>query len=120
MFALKEDLRLKERHPDTVGWREFSAIERRFPHIAHNLVSHWRQGDIDSYMDSLLIDSRGDRRGFPEEVLEELVFLAGIRWHFTHETLRPIDDTRLEPFRFGVTDYDANHTQTTKGGWLLV
>lgn len=120
MFAHMDDLSIKERRPDTVGLRDFSAIERRFPHIAHNLVRLWQTRDIDRYMDSLLIDSRGDRLGFSEEVLEELVFLAGIRWQFSHQAIRPIDDNRLEPFQFGVTDYDANQTQATQGGWLLI
>lgn len=120
MFALKADLSIKERRPDTAGWREFSAVERRFPHIVHNLIKLWQSAEIDGYMDSLLIDSRGDRQGFPEEVLEELVFLAGIRWHFNHQTVRPIEETRLEPFRFGITDYDANQPKVIKGGWLLI
>lgn len=120
MFAHLADLRVSERRPDKAGWREFSAIERRFPHIAQKLTSLWGTREIDRYMDSLLIDSRGDRQGFPEEVLEELVFLAGIRWYFTHHAARLIDETRFEPFQFGLTDYDAASAKPIKGGWILV
>jgi hypothetical protein len=58
-----------------------SAIEARFARIARELVARWNRVDIDDYLDSLLIDTRGNRMGFPPDVLEEIMFLAGVRWY---------------------------------------
>ena len=65
-----------------------SAIELRFARIARELTARWHGSDIDNYLDSLLIDTRGSRMGFPPEVLEEIMFLAGVRWN-TEKTPLP-------------------------------
>jgi hypothetical protein len=45
----------------------------RFPRIANGLASGWRDRDATMrYIDELLTDTRGDRQGFPANVLEEL------------------------------------------------
>src|SRR5437763_13232379 len=64
----------------TVTWRDALPHElhpetlcSRFPRIANGLASGWR--DRDSTLrcfDELLTDRRGDRQGFPANVLEEL------------------------------------------------
>jgi hypothetical protein len=97
-----------------------SAIERHFPRVADELVAKWRTGDVDPYLMSLLIDDRGDRLGFPSEVLDELVMLSGMRWHLGHGTSIPIEETRMEEFHFGVTDWDPAQIHTLKGAWVLV
>lgn len=61
-----------------------SAIEIRFPRIARELTARWQTPGIDFYIDSLLIDTRGNRMGFPPDVLEEIMFLAGVRWYLGH------------------------------------
>lgn len=48
----------------------------RYPRIANRLAFLWRdEGLAGYYLDELLIDRRGDRRGFPAEVAVELVKL---------------------------------------------
>ncbi len=104
----------------TPGYRRCSAIERRFPHIANELTSRWGQGTVDVYLDSLLIDYRGGRLGFPEDVLEELVFLAGVRWYIVHASSTLVDENRMEAFQFGVTDWVQTKHLPVKDAWLLV
>lgn len=62
-----------------------SAIERFFPRIASELTQNWFRVGIDDLLGSLILDDRSSRHGFPLEVFDELLFLADIRWHLTHE-----------------------------------
>jgi hypothetical protein len=74
-----------------------SALETRFPRIARELAARWRSPGIDFYIDSLLIDTRGDRMGFPADVLEEIMFLAGVRWYLSRsETPQTMESPRDE------------------------
>jgi len=57
----------------------------RFPRIANTLAAGW--GDRDGtmrYLDDLLTDRRGGRKGFPADVLEELhslkAFFESVHW----------------------------------------
>jgi hypothetical protein len=48
----------------------------RFPHIANRLAVEWPTASTcRPYFDDLLLDSRGDRKGFPERVALELAAL---------------------------------------------
>ena len=70
--------------PTTVRWMdtlpsEFqpAAIAKGFPRIANTLATLWTRPDaFQSYLDDLLIDKRGARRGFPLNVLAELHALS--------------------------------------------
>lgn len=62
-----------------------SAIEVLFPRIARELTQHWFRTGIDDLLGHLILDDRSGRHGFPLEVIEELMFLADIRWHLTHD-----------------------------------
>lgn len=56
--------------------RPLSVVDR-FPRIANILARTCLDGaDFAAYMDSLLQDRRGDRRGFPNDVRSELVILG--------------------------------------------
>lgn len=52
------------------------ALLQQFPRIANALARVW-QDDLDSrlYLDDLLIDRRGGRRGFPPDVHHDLMLL---------------------------------------------
>jgi hypothetical protein len=72
--------------PATVRWasnfpdgiRPF-ALLKQFPRIANMLARTWTdQPALESYLESLLTDRRGGRRGFPPEVLNELLTLRYI------------------------------------------
>jgi hypothetical protein len=102
----------------TPAWNGLSAIERRFPRIASELRNLWSDKEIDTYIDSLLLDDRGDRMGFPIEVLDELMFLAGIRWHLCHLCGTVIDSTLPEEFNF--TGRSAASGNIYPGSWVLL
>jgi hypothetical protein len=55
-------------------------LARQFPRIANAISRQWRSPAFClAYLDELLIDKRGDRRGFPLEILLEL---AALKSHF--------------------------------------
>lgn len=62
-----------------------SALETHYPRICTALVQLWFCDEIDTYLDSLILDDRFDRRGFPYEVIDELLFLSDLRWVMCHE-----------------------------------
>jgi hypothetical protein len=53
-----------------------TALLRRYARIANVIAAAWRDSKASrSYMDGLLNDDRGDRQGFPPDVLDELLAL---------------------------------------------
>lgn len=55
-----------------------SAIETGFPGIAEKLVLLWGHPECLSYLGKLIIDNRGNRKGFGLDVMDELVLLVEI------------------------------------------
>jgi hypothetical protein len=55
-----------------------SPLERLFPRIAIQVVAHWGHKEFEKYASDLIIDSRGDRRGLPKEVLSDVLFLYAL------------------------------------------
>jgi hypothetical protein len=51
-------------------------LEARFPRIAKTVRERWGTCELDGYLDRLLIDDRGNRDGFPPEVVEALLALS--------------------------------------------
>lgn len=93
-----------------------SAIERLFPRIARELASRWKGMEIDTYLDSLLIDTRGNRMGFPSEVLEEIMFLAGIRWYLSKDAEPSTLESPRDEFSFCTDEF---RRCGTTGSWVL-
>ncbi len=106
------------RTPHSNARNEASAIEKAFPRISGEICALWAGGEIDAYIDSLLLDDRGDRMGFPIEVLDELIFLAGIRWHLSHLCGTVIESTSPEAFSF--TGNRSELCGTDPGSWVLL
>lgn len=59
---------------------QFSHLEQKFPRIAMKLVEVWQSDACRDYLHSLLMDDRGDRQGFPADVMDELLMLDSIHW----------------------------------------
>jgi hypothetical protein len=60
-------------------------LARRFPRIANSIAESWRRvARCEEYFDTLVVDSRGNRKGFPPEVARELIKLRGF-----YSTLHP-------------------------------
>jgi hypothetical protein len=53
-----------------------TALLRQYPRIANVIAAAWRDSKaLRSYMDCLFTDTRGNRQGFPPDVLGELLAL---------------------------------------------
>ena len=51
-------------------------LPRRFPRIANSICALWRRvAQCEEYLDSLIVDQRGGRQGFPADVAQELTTL---------------------------------------------
>lgn len=100
MFANVFDLKPEPATARRAKWHEVSAIERKFARIANELATRWQRDDIDAYLDSLLLDDRGNRQGFPPEVLEEIMFLSSIRWQMLHPAYSRADEGLVDQFSF--------------------
>lgn len=94
-----------------------SALERHFPRIARELTARWDGPDIDTYLDSLLIDMRGNRMGFPSEILEEIMFLAGVRWYLSKNVVPHTLESPKDEFSFCTDEF---RRCGTTGSWVLV
>ncbi|MEO6023335.1 MAG: hypothetical protein ABIP64_09500 [Burkholderiales bacterium] len=53
-----------------------SALEKHFPRIVDKIVLMWATEEFPEFLNGMMIDKRGDRQGFPLEVLEEMMFLT--------------------------------------------
>ena len=74
-----------------------SELETGFPHIVARLTASWP--DVQEYVDGLLIDTRGGRRGFPMDAMSEILFLSDLLWWHAHESNKEAAYT--EDFHFG-------------------
>lgn len=73
-------------------------LKTLFPRVHQNVVALWGTGPGEAYLDSLIVDDRGNRQGFPPDVLRALLVLQ--RVHFqTFGTFQKIDpwDVGLKP-----------------------
>jgi len=53
------------------------ALARTFPRIANNIAELWRHvARCEDYFATLVVDQRGDRKGFPPDVAQELTALC--------------------------------------------
>lgn len=52
-----------------------SELEKNFPHIVEKMVMLWSHEGVGAFLSHLLIDDRGDRKGFTGDIMSELMFL---------------------------------------------
>lgn len=55
-----------------------SALERRYLRIAEKITLMWGDPEAVRYLESLVVDKRGDRVGFDKEAVSELMMLSSI------------------------------------------
>lgn len=68
---LPEDLHVKE-----VGYIDYIGV--RFPHISERIRLLWGYADCVAYLESLLVDDRGGRQGFPKDIFMMITELVDI------------------------------------------
>jgi hypothetical protein len=67
-----------------------NALLAKFPRIANLIAVLWRDpNSLRRYVDDLLVDSRGNRQGFPLHVLRELFALRAYYDQLHPQTSRP-------------------------------
>lgn len=64
------------RPPESINTR--SAIETAYPKIMEKIILTWGHPECEKFLNSLMIDSRGDRQGFDPEIMSELMLLAAL------------------------------------------
>ena len=92
---------------------EASAVER-IGHIQNKVCMMWRSPELDSYLNSLLMDSRGgQRQGFPIEITQDLLFLTEF-----NKYVRAIDlSTRINiPLKDAYQKVDTDDRTRTGSG----
>lgn len=52
-----------------------SELEKNYPRIVERITLLWGHSDIASYLGNLVIDARGDRKGFSFEIMTEIMLL---------------------------------------------
>ena len=68
----------KKKKPESRDPLCISALEKRFPRIVDKIVLMWGTTEFSTYLNTMIIDNRGDRQGFPFDVLEEMMFLTSL------------------------------------------
>ena len=71
-------------------------LKTLFPRIHQNLLALWGTGQGEAYVDGLIVDERGNRKGFPPDVLRGLLVLQRI--HFEKfGTFKKVDPWDIGP-----------------------
>ena len=67
-----------------------TTLMAKFPRVANLVAVLWKDPDSwRRYVDDLLVDKRGNRQGFPLDVLREIFELRGYYDELRPPTLRP-------------------------------
>lgn len=83
-----------------------AAVEQ-FPHIAKRISVFWGSRDFERFIATLILDERGNRRGFPMDVMSELMFLARFARFMAPPKVTDIWDDHAKPKRFDKKDVPA-------------
>ncbi|MDO8932392.1 MAG: ankyrin repeat domain-containing protein [Rhodocyclaceae bacterium] len=80
------------KHPlfESLGDSYPAHLEERFDRVLSKIEQLWGKPEVGDYFSELLIDTRGGRKGFPREVMKEIILL---REFSELETLRAAEKT---------------------------
>jgi hypothetical protein len=53
-------------------------LEEKYPRIIQQLTLLWGHPELETFFEKLWIDDRGNRQGFPPEVMSELMFCSSL------------------------------------------
>jgi ankyrin repeat protein len=80
---------------DPLGDYYPNTLEQRYERILKKIVELWNEPEIDDYFTSLIVDSRGGRKGFEADVFNDIHQLHKFR---ESERLREVED-KIEAVR---------------------
>lgn len=71
-------------------------LEASYPRILANILKKWETPrEEQDYLNDLVVDARGDRQGFPTQVMEELLFISAVYHRWLNDRRRKADPKRL-------------------------
>lgn len=54
------------------------ALEQQYPRVLNRIMELWDSAEIDAYFTDLMVSSRPDRQGFPQEVASDIMYLSSV------------------------------------------
>jgi len=67
---------LEREYPKAPPYQPLPVVERHYPRIAQAIRQLWGTPEMDRFFNRMLIDERGNRAGFPSEVVQALLALS--------------------------------------------
>lgn len=52
------------------------ALEKQFPRVFEKIMALWDSPEFDVYLAQLMMTTRSDRQGFPQEVASDIIYLS--------------------------------------------
>lgn len=72
-------------------------LEKGYPRVFKKILENWdTPKEQQAYFNDLVVDVRGDRQGFPPEVMAELLFVSAIYHRWLNDRRRRADPQRLK------------------------
>ena len=76
--SLALHMKSHDKGKEPVDRKYVCALEKQFPRVVDKILLMWGAKEFAEFLATLMLDNRGDRQGFPFEVIEELMFLQEI------------------------------------------
>ena len=67
---------LEREYPKAPPYQPFPVVAQHYPRIAQAIRQLWGTPEMDRFFNRMLIDERGNRAGFPPEVVKALLALS--------------------------------------------
>lgn len=80
-----------------------SELEKSYPRLLPQIMQLWGYPELEGHLDHLLLDDRGDRQGFPENIITDLIFLKLVNATRVHSDKHPNDKNMWDEPQFNAT-----------------
>ena len=73
------------------------ALEAKYERVLHRIMGLWHDPlELEPYFEDLLVDKRGGRQGFPQDVVHDIYVLSMVYDDYLHRQQAPIDPWAAE------------------------
>lgn len=73
-----------------------NGLATRYGRVLNRILEKWEnQKEAEAFLNELVVDTRGDRQGFPPEILQEILFVAQVHAKWSQEKRRKADPQKL-------------------------
>lgn len=94
---------------EAMGDRYPYALQQKYPHVITKLIALWDNPKIDGYFTSLLIDTRGGRKGFDDDAFKDIHRLYEFheikKLHAAERKVNAIKELELLGIRFNAWEF---------------